>query len=50
MYFIFSIICAMLQSSPGNRQKTKNGKEALIMKKLSSLIKEFYESFSRREG
>ena len=50
MYFIFYSFCVMLQSSPGNRQQYFKGKEALIMKKLSKLVTELYESFSHREG
>ena len=42
----------MLQAYPGDRHHIHflTGKEALVMKKLSELMKEFYESFSRREG
>ena len=49
MYFLFYLSCAMLQPWSG-KTNIRNGKEALIMKKLSKLMKEYYESFSRREG
>lgn len=35
----------MLQPWSG-KTNIRNGKEALIMKKLSKLVKEYYESFS----
>lgn len=46
MYFLFLRLYVRIQLSQG--KGTKNKKEITIMKK-SSLLKEFYESFSRRE-
>ena len=46
--FLFSLCYASIV--PGKQTKNPKGKEAFHMKKLSSLIKEFYQSFSHREG
>ena len=47
--FPFSVLLCYASIVPGEQTRSKR-KEASLMKKLSSLVKEFYESFSHREG
>ena len=48
LFFRQAVICFNRPREIDN--KSKRRKEALNMKKLSKLVKEFYESFSHREG
>ena len=48
LFFSRTVLCFKRPRETDN--KSDKRKEALNMKKLSKLVKEFYESFSHREG